>query len=136
MLEQKSQRRVCCISLNFPPSTIASVHRARHLAKHLPKYGWQPTIVCVDERDLNEVPEWNLFDLVPADIVIRKIRSIPLSLARPLGFTDLGLRAYWALRREMKDLLSRGRYDVIFITGWPFYQMLLGNYLKRRFGVS
>ena len=136
MLEQKSQRRVCCISLNFPPSTIASVHRARHLAKHLPKYGWQPTIVCVDERDLNEVPEWNLFDLVPADIVIRKIRTIPLSLARPLGFTDLGLRAYWALRREMKDLLSRGRYDVIFITGWPFYQMLLGNYLKRQFGVS
>jgi Glycosyl transferase 4-like domain len=126
---------VCCISLNFPPSTIASVHRARHLAKHLPSHGWQPTIVCVDERDINEDPDWKLWDLVPTGTVIRKIRSVPLNLTRPLGLTDLGLRAYWTLRREIEVLLQSNHYDVIFITGWPFYQMLLGNYFKRRFGV-
>lgn len=131
----RRQKRVCCISLNFPPSTIASVHRTRHLAKHLANYGWQPTIVCVDERDLNEVLDWKLSDLVPSGTAVRKIRGIPLSLARMLGFTDLGLRSYWALRREMKGQLQSNCYDVIFITGWPFYQMLLGGHLKQQYGI-
>lgn len=128
-------KKVCCVSLNFPPSTIASVHRGRHLAKYLPAYGWQPTIVCVDERDLNEPLDWNLQSLVPKDTNIQKIRGIPLSLTRPSGITDLGLRAYWSLWRRIKTLFHSNKYDAVFMTGWPFYQMLLSGHIKRQFGV-
>jgi hypothetical protein len=128
-------KRVCCVSLNFPPSSIASVHRVRHLAKYLPAYGWQPIVVCVDERDLNEPLDWKLRDLVPEDAIIHKIRGIPLSVSRPLGITDLGLRAYWSLRREIKVVLQSNNYDVVFMTGWPFYQMCLGDFIKRRFRI-
>ncbi len=44
-----TQRRVLVVSPHFPPSTLAGVHRARHLAKHLPAAGWRPTVLCVDE---------------------------------------------------------------------------------------
>ena len=37
------------ISPYFPPSTLAGVHRARHLAKYLPGAGWHPIVLCVDE---------------------------------------------------------------------------------------
>ena len=35
-------RRCLITSPHFPPSTVAGVHRARHLAKHLPAHGWAP----------------------------------------------------------------------------------------------
>jgi hypothetical protein len=135
LLRSEQMKRVCCVSLNFPPSSIASVHRVRHLAKYLPAYGWQPIIVCVDERDLNEPLDWRLLNLVPTSTIIEKIRGIPLSLTRPLGITDLGLRAYWSLRREIEKLLQSNNYDVVLMTGWPFYQMLLSRYIKRYFRV-
>jgi Glycosyl transferase 4-like domain len=131
----RQSRRVCCVSLNFPPSSIASVHRARHLAKYLPIYNWQPIIVCVDERDLHEPLDWQLTDLVPKDITIHKIRGIPRRLIHPLGITDLGLRAYWSLRQKLTILFESNDYDVVFMTGWPFYQMLLSHYIKRRVGI-
>lgn len=128
-------RRVCCVSLNFPPSTIASVHRARHLAKHLPCHGWQPTVVCVDERDLNETLDWRLLEFVDKCADVRKIRAFPLEVAKKFGVTDLGMRAYWSLRRHLTALFRSENYDVVFITGWPFYQMTLASYIKRGFQI-
>jgi len=128
-------RKVCCVSLNFPPSSAANVHRVRHLTKHLANFHWQPTVICVDERELGEPLDWRLATLVPENVVVRKIRPIPLHFTRPLGITDLGLRAYWSLAKELRVLLKDGHYDVAFITGSPFYQMMLGNYVKRRFKI-
>ena len=111
------------------------MHRVRHLAKHLPAFDWQPTIICIDERDLNEPLDWRLANLVPKGTIIRKIRGIPLRFIKPFGITDLGLRAYWSLRRELEIVLQSRQYDLVFMTGWPFYQMMLARYIKRRFGV-
>ncbi len=36
---------VVIVSPYFPPSSLAGVHRARHLAKHLPSFGWHPIVV-------------------------------------------------------------------------------------------
>jgi hypothetical protein len=91
--------------------------------------------VCIDERDLNEPLDWRLAELVSKDTIIRKIRGVPLKVSRPLGITDVGLRAYWSLRREIETLFQSDTYDVVFMTGWPFYQMLLTGYIKRHFGV-
>ena len=44
-----SLREMVLVSPYFPPSTLAGVHRARHLAKHLPAWGWKPIVLCVDE---------------------------------------------------------------------------------------
>jgi hypothetical protein len=74
-------------------------------------------------------------DLVPTGTIIQKLRAAPLNLTRPLGITDLGLRAYWSLRREIERLLQSNNCDVVFMTGWPFYQMLLSHYIKRVFRV-
>jgi len=90
--------------------------------------------VCADERDLDEILDWRLHELVPQDALVHKIRGLPLALTRPVGITDLGLRMFWSLRKELTKLGRERRFDAVFITGWPFYQMLLGRHLKSLLG--
>ena len=49
-----NDRVALILSPYFPPSTLAGVHRARHLAKHLPTGGWLPIVLCVDEASHEE----------------------------------------------------------------------------------
>src|SRR5262249_61514311 len=76
-------RSVVIVSPYFPPSTLAGVHRARHLAKHLPQAGWTPIVLCVDESLHEERLDHGLARLVPANLenVQTKGVSAPLTPA-------------------------------------------------------
>lgn len=126
---------VVLISPHFPPSTLAGVHRARHLAKHLPAAGWKPIVVCVDERDHEEPLDPALADLLPREIEVIKVRAAPASLTRLAGIGDVSLRAFLGLRRTLLHLFRTRRIDAVMITGSPFYSMLLAPEIKRRHGV-
>jgi hypothetical protein len=128
-------RSVILISLNFPPSTIASVHRARHLAKHLPSYGWRPLILTVDERYHKEPPDRGLSALVPESVEIIRTGAIPVSVTRWLGLGDLSIRSIGQIKSAVERIAASKRPDVIFITGWPFYQMLLSRWIQTRLGL-
>lgn len=118
------QRTVLVVSLNFPPSQIASVHRARHLAKHLPKFGWTPVVITVDERYHKEPIDPDLGGLV-SSTEVHRVNALPLNLTAPLGLGDLSLRSWFAVRSKLQTLIKQRGADLVFITGWPFYQMLL-----------
>ena len=124
--------QVIIVSPQFPPSTLAGVHRARHLAKHLPSAGWEPTVVCVDEAYHEGHLDPALDELVARHT--RRIRTgaLPVRFMRPLGIGDLGLRAYRQLRRTVLDLVRQRRADVVLITGAPYYPMLMAGALRAR----
>jgi hypothetical protein len=63
-----SNRVVVLLSPYFPPSTVAGVHRARHVAKHLPAAGWQAVVLCVDKAYHEERLDLDLARLVPARV--------------------------------------------------------------------
>ncbi len=125
-------RTVLLVSLNFPPSQLAGVHRARHLAKHLPKFGWRPIVVAVDERFHKEPPDTCLGRLVPDRTEVHRISAIPPGATAWFGIGDLALRAMVQLARKLDELIGKHRPDVVFITGAPFYQMLLGGRVRSR----
>ncbi len=125
--------KVLLVSLEFPPSSAASVHRARHLAKCLPAYGWHPVVLMVDERLQKKAVDYHLAELVPEDLEILRIGALPLSPLRRLGIGDISLRAYFHLRGSLVRLLAERQFDVVFMTGPPYYQMLLTGWIKRRF---
>jgi glycosyltransferase involved in cell wall biosynthesis len=128
--------RTCIIvSPYFPPSTLAGVHRARHLAKYLPAAGWWPIIVCVNEIYHEERLDPGLAALVPSSVEIVKVPALSPRYCRPLGFGEISLRAWWPLRQAVLGLLARRRVDVVLITGSPYYPMLLTAEIKRRFSV-
>ena len=128
-------RRVLMVSPHFPPDTSAGAHRVRLLAPHLPRYGWEPTVVSVDPRDYEGRLDPHLASLVPADLRVVRCRAWPARFTRRLGVGDLGIRAFTGLRDACAGLLEREPFDVVFITIFPTYPALLGPVFKRRFGV-
>lgn len=129
----KYPRRCIIVSPHFPPSTLAGVHRARHLAKHLPAFGWEPTIVCVDPKYHIERLDYELARLVPQNIEIIQAGAIPVEISSICGVAgDIGLRGFFHLRAAIAKRMTRMRVDAVLITGSPFYPMLLSGRIKRR----
>jgi glycosyltransferase involved in cell wall biosynthesis len=127
--------RVLMVSAHFPPDTGAATHRVRLMAPHLPKYGWDPTVVSVDPRDYEGRLDPELVRLVPDDLRVIRARAWSAGWTRWLGAGDLGARALCGLWGTCRRLLEAERYEALFITMYPTYPALLGPLLKRRFGI-
>jgi hypothetical protein len=128
-------RRVVIVSPYFPPSTLAGVHRARLLARHLPAHGWEPVVVCVHERHHEEPLDPGLARLVPSQVRVVKTKAVPSWLARRVGVGDLSLRGWWPLRWAVHRLLGQEGADVVLITMGPFYTSLFARGIRSRFRV-
>jgi hypothetical protein len=124
-------RKAVIVSPHFPPSAMVAGHRARHLAKHLPAYGWQPIVLRLDEHCSTDPVDPALAQLVSADLRQIRIPALPAGLMRRLGVGDVGLRTYPYLKRALDRLIAAERPDAILITGFPFYPMMLAPHLKR-----
>lgn len=124
------------VSPHFPPSTLAGVHRARHLVKHLPAHGWRAKVICIDPVHHVERLDPELASLVPTDAQIIKVGALPVTLTRLFGVAgDIGLRGLAQIRAAIKAEMTTDRPDVVMITGSPYYPMLLARWIKRRWGV-
>lgn len=128
-------KRLLIVSPYFPPSMLAGVHRARHLAKHLPAVGWEPIVLCVHEGFHEETVDPELVTLLPADLEVIKTKALPFQLTRLVGIGDISLRALHHLRMSLREILDTRRIDAVFITGSPYYPMLFSRWLKRRYGM-
>jgi glycosyltransferase involved in cell wall biosynthesis len=108
------------------------VHRARHLAKHLPMHGWRPIVIRVDERHYAETPDPALAGLVPSSVVQVRTGAVPAPLARAFGIGDISLRAYRPLANAIASSVRAHSPSAVLITGSPFYPMLLAGWVKRQ----
>lgn len=133
--EASGDKVVLIVSPHFPPSTLAGVHRARHLAKHLPAHGWRPVVIRVDERHYTETPDPDLSLLVPASVEQVRAKAVAAKVARLAGIGDIGIRAYAGLGQAIEDACRRFGAKAVLITGSPFYPMLLSGGLTRKLKV-
>lgn len=129
-------KRVLIVSPYFPPSTVAGVHRARILAKYLPRWGWEPVVFCVDERFHEQELDPDLAALLGADTRVEKVGAFPTALSRRFGIGDLGVRGYRQLKAAVSRVLRREGAQVLFITVLPGFPIRMGPQLKRDFGVG
>src|SRR5262249_45935639 len=98
-----AMKSVVLLSPHFPPATVAGVHRARHLAKHLPAAGWHPIVLCVHEAYYEEALDPDLGRLVPNTVETVKVAAISAGSTRRLGLGDVSLRAFRSLRAALFD---------------------------------
>jgi hypothetical protein len=127
-------KKILIITPHYPPSNLASVHRSRLFAMHLPSFGWKPIILTVDEKHYEEEPDWNLFKLLPREQHIEKAEAFRLTKPRLIG--DIGLRAFLQLRRKALALVKKEKIDFVYILIPSFYASLIGPYLYRKTGVK
>ncbi len=93
------ERKVAILSPHFPPATLAGVHRARHLAKHLGSFGWHPIIVRAHETHFTERLDPELAQLVPSEIEQLRTGAIPAWLTRP-GYRGYRIESFFSLPKR------------------------------------
>jgi hypothetical protein len=89
----------------------------------------------VHERHHEQIPDPQLAKLLPDSVSVVKTGAIPATLTRLAGVGDIGVRAYWHLKRAISALLENGSVDLLFITTSPYYNALAGPRLKKKFKV-
>ncbi len=126
--------KILIISPHYPPSNLASVHRARLFAQHLPSFGWEPVILTVHENYYEEAPDRNLENMLPQNQRIEKVKAFSITTPRMIG--DIGLRAYFQLRKKALSIVKNDKIDFVYIPIPSFYVSLIGPYLHRKTGVK
>ncbi len=126
-------RKILIISPHYPPSNLAAVHRSRLFAQHLPFYGWDPVILTVHEKFYEEQPDWHLHQLIPTDQRIEKTGAYRVTKPRLIG--DIGLRAFFQLRKKALQLIQNEKFDFVYIPIPSFYIAIIGSYLHRKTGI-
>ena len=122
-------RTVAIVAPHFPPSNLASVHRARLLCQHLGEFGWKPIVVTAHHRHYEEALDWDLAGLVDPNLEVVQTRALPTKPLRVVG--DIGIRSMpWQLA-ALNRLRRERRIDFVHITIPPFYTAMLGELLYR-----
>jgi hypothetical protein len=127
-------KKILIITPHYPPSNLAAVHRSRLFAQHLPAFGWQPIILTVHEDYYEEELDWNLHRLLPEGQRIEKVKAFKVTKPRLIG--DIGLRAFYQLRKRALELVQNEQIDFVYIPIPSFYASLIGPYLLRKTGVK
>lgn len=128
------QKKILIITPHYPPSNLAAVHRSRLFAQHLPSFGWEPIILAVHEDHYEEELDWNLHKLLPTEQHIEKVKAFNITKPRLVG--DIGLRAFYQLRKRALELVQKEQIDFVYIPIPSFYVSLIGPYLHRKTGVK
>lgn len=135
MADARKDRRVLIVAPSFAPVSNPPTQRVRFFARHLPDYGWTPTVLSVEPRFYEERADPDIDALLPPDLTVLRTRALPTRWTRRLGVGDVGIRGYPYLRRALRTLCEGSRPDLVFIPGPPWHTFLLGPEMQRRYGV-
>ena len=86
------------------------------------------------EDHYEEQLDWNLHKLLPVGQRIEKVSAYKISKPRFIG--DLGLRAFFQLRKKAIEIITNEKIDFVYIPIPSFYCSLIGPYLFKKTGVK
>ncbi len=130
---QARPKTIAIVAPHFLPSNLASVHRARLWAQHLPEFGWKPIIVTTHWRHYEEKLDWELMGLLDPELEVVRTWAAPTKPLRVVG--DIGVRGFYGHYRALCDLAEAKRIDFLHITIPSNYSALLGPLIQRRYGI-
>lgn len=125
-------KRVVLVAPEFPPSNTAGSHRPRLFAKHLPTFGWTPTVLTI-RRDQIEGPLDPLLEqLLDPSLEVVRTGALPIRPIRIVG--DIGIRSVVPHARRLMALARQHHVDALVIFGPPWFSFVLGPLMRRCFG--
>lgn len=128
-------KHVAIVNPEFAPSSLPPALRVRLFARHLPAFGWKPTVVTVHPSYYEQATDAENERLLGPDLDVRRTKALPARWTRRVGFGDLGGRALWHQWWQLRSLAARERLDAVLVPVPPFLTMLLGRLLRQSHGV-
>lgn len=110
------------------------MQRVRMSLPYFREFGWDAEVVTVDPVFSETMRDDLLFENIPKDIKIHRVRALSKKWTSKLGLGSLGLRSIWHYRRKVNHLLATGNYQLIYFSTTQFPVCILGPYWKRKFG--
>lgn len=129
------RRDLLLVAPAFPPHPSPATHRARFITRYAPELGWKVRVLSVRPEFYAERLDLELEELVPSGLDIRRVRAIPVSMARRFGLGDLSIRSFLFLWAELRRVCRAERPDALFLSTPPFYSLLLAVAIRAEFGV-
>lgn len=135
-------KRVLFISYSFPPHGGSGVHRPAKFVKYLPEFGWEP-IVITTSADASEIRDDSFGDMCvktfrfPAPAIgrlMRRNRRLAV-LLNVLAFPDAARQWARSVQSCIAGIVNGIRPDAIWTTAPPYSAHLIGQYVKRKFGI-
>ncbi len=130
MSRESALRRVAIVAPHFPPSNLASVHRARLWAQDLQEFGWEPIIITTHWKYYEEDLDWELNELVSPELQVIRTSAFPAKPFRLLG--EIGVRSLWWHYKAIADLAASRSIDFLHITVPSHFSAVLGELIWQR----
>jgi hypothetical protein len=128
-------RRLLIISPHYPPTDVVDMHRVRASSRYYADHGWTPTVLTVRPEDSGRLVDARLTEVAPPDVPVVRAGAFPERLARLVGVSAIGFRAYLQLRAAGDRIIRETKPDLAFFSTTAFPLMALGVSWRRRFGL-
>jgi glycosyltransferase involved in cell wall biosynthesis len=146
-----SARRILLLCYFYPPLAGGGVYRVLGFTRHLPRFGWQPTVICAGEEDY-WVTDETLSSSTPAGVEVIRVPGARFTRGlaargRRSGSVFAGLKAlsdWWtipdayvgwarrAARVASRRISERGGFDAVLSSSPPDSVHLAALPLKPR----
>lgn len=126
----KNLKKLLIIYPHWHPANLAGVHRPRLIGNYLKDFNWQPRVLTVQPQYFEEKPDPDFEKTFSPDFEVTRVKAIKVTKPRIVG--DIGLRAFFHLYREAKQIIRKEAIDFIWLPIPSFYNALLGRLLYER----
>ncbi len=127
--------KVLIITAYFPPVNAADMQRVRMSLPYLKAFGYDATVVTVDEQYAELSRDNLLLETIPKEIKVYKVKAYSKAITGKLGLGSIALRSLLFYRKEVNKLLKREKFDLVFFSTTQFPVFILGAYWKRKFNI-
>ena len=111
------------------------MQRVRMSLPYYNEFGWEPVVICVDEKYVEGYTDPLLSTTIPDTIEVHKVKAWPVKLTRRFGFGSLSIRSFWFFRKKGNELLRKQKFDLIYFSTTAFHVCRLGPYWKKKFKI-
>lgn len=150
--------KVLVIAYYFPPMGLSGVQRTLKFVKYMKKYNWEPTVITTgatgyfahDYTLLKEAEDAEIriirtegvdpYSLMAKQKTLKMppefIRNFLSKISKTLFIPDN--KIFWAKKayKVAKELLTKEKFDIIFVTIPPFSTFPMAAQLSREFDIS
>ena len=111
------------------------MQRIRMSIPYYKALGWEPVVLCVDDKFISGYKDDLLNETIPPDIEVHKTTAWPEKFTRKFGISSLSVRSYYSFKKTGTKLLSERQFDLVFFSTTLFHVCALGRYWQKKFGV-
>jgi hypothetical protein len=120
------------VAPEFPPSNTAGAHRPRLFARHLPEFGWTPTVLTIRRDEIEGPLDPMLEQLVDPRLDVVRTGAFPVRPVRVVG--DIGIRTIGHHALALRAAVREGGVRATVLFGPPWFSFVLGPLMRRWVG--